>query len=289
MTGPQAVGIFGLGLIGQAAAARLLAQGVRVLGHDPMPDRCAALAAIGGEIAEPGALWAVGTVLIAVFDATQAQQVIDTAPPASGALALLHATCAPEAAEALERRAEARGLHLVEAPVSGTSGQLRRGEATLFLAGRVEAVARAAPVGALIGRRVIPVGQAGNGARVKLAVNLVLGLNRAALAEGLVLAEAMGIDAATALGLFRDSAAQSAVMEVKGRRMVEGDFSPEGRIAQSAKDFALILSGAQAVGQELPFASTYAAMMADCMSAGEGGLDNAAIIAALRRRRRSPG
>jgi 3-hydroxyisobutyrate dehydrogenase-like beta-hydroxyacid dehydrogenase len=254
-----------------------------------MPDRCAALGALGGQSADPAAVWATGTVLIAVFDAGQAQQVIEAAPQGGAALALLHVTCAPEAAEALERRAEARGISLVEAPVSGTSGQLRRGEATLFLGGRSEAVARAAPTAALIGRRVIPVGRAGNGARVKLAVNLVLGLNRAALAEGLVLAEALGIDAATALGLFRESAAQSAVMAEKGRRMVEGDFNPEGRVAQSAKDFALILSGADAAGQDLPFARTYAAMMADCIGAGEGDLDNAAIIAALRRRRRAGG
>ena len=67
-----------------------------------------------------------------------------------------------------------------------------------------------------------------------------------------------------------------------------GDFRPKGRVAQSAKDFGLILQAATATGQGLPFARTYLRMMEDCLAAGEGALDNAAIIRALRRARPDP-
>ena len=111
----------------------------------------------------------------------------------------------------------------------------------------------------------------------------MLGLNRAALAEGLVFAEQMGISPTDFLTLARGSAAASQVMASKGPMMAARDFTPQGRIAQSAKDFNLILDVAQTNGQRLPFVETYLAMMKDCIAHGEANLANAAIIRAVCR------
>jgi 3-hydroxyisobutyrate dehydrogenase-like beta-hydroxyacid dehydrogenase len=77
-------------------------------------------------------------------------------------------------------------------------------------------------------------------------------------------------------------------MATKGPKMAARDFAPEGRVAQSAKDFGLILKAAEGAGVGLPFAHLYAGMMGKLVAAGEGELDNAAIIRALERDRGSP-
>jgi 3-hydroxyisobutyrate dehydrogenase-like beta-hydroxyacid dehydrogenase len=128
-------------------------------------------------------------------------------------------------------------------------------------------------------------GDAGNGSRAKLAVNLILGLNRAAIAEGLVFAERLGLDRAAFLDVARGSAAYSQVMDVKGALMARREYrKPQSRVDQSLKDFRLMLEQAQALRQELPFASLYARMLEDCMRHGEGEWDNAAIAEAIARR-----
>ena len=110
-------------------------------------------------------------------------------------------------------------------------------------------------------------------------------MNRAALAEGLVFAQKLGLDPGAFLSVARESAAQSQVMDIKGPKMVSGDFTPHGFITQTRKDFSLMLEYARALGQELPFAKVYAELLDGCMAAGEGQWDNAAILAAIARRR----
>ena len=96
------------------------------------------------------------------------------------------------------------------------------------------------------------IGKVGDGGRAKLAVNLILGLNRLALAEGLVFAERLGLDPAAFLKVARASAAASQVMDTKGPKMVAGDFAPEGRVRQTLKDAHLMLDQARKTGQQLP-------------------------------------
>ena len=280
------VGIFGLGLIGQAASGRLLAAGHQVLGYDPSAQAVAALEEIGGQVAGPDAVWEAEAVLLAVFDAAQARSVMAGRPEGCAPDVMLLTTCDPEGALSLVPLAGPCGL--VVAPVSGTSVQLAKGEATIWLAGEAVPVAQVWPVAEALTPKVVRLGDYGEGAKVKLCVNLILGLNRAALAEGLVLARALGLDPARFLDLARGSAAASAVMATKGPRMVAGDFTPEGRVVQSAKDFGLILGAAEATGIRLPFAQVYGQLMGDLIASGDGDLDNAAILRELDRGRDDP-
>ncbi len=114
---------------------------------------------------------------------------------------------------------------------------------------------------------------------------LKFGTGIAALAEGLVFAEQIGLAPAEFLELARGSAAASKVMDIKGPLMVARDFVPQGRVSQSAKDFNLMRDAALACGQRLPFTDLYLTMMQDCIDHGEADLDNAAIIKALARAR----
>src|SRR5262249_18362929 len=129
-------------------------------------------------------------------------------------------------------------------------------------------------------------GVVGNGSRAKLAVNLVLGLNRAALAEGLAFGEQLGLDPAAFLDVLKGSAAYSQVMETKGPKMVRRDFKSEGKITQSLKDLHMRLDQAQAKGQPLPLASVNAELLQACVAHGEGDQDNCIVIEEIRRRRK---
>ena len=90
------------------------------------------------------------------------------------------------------------------------------------------------------------IGKIGDGGRAKLAVNLILGLNRLAVAEGLVFAERLGLDPEAFLKVARSSAAYSQVMDIKGAKMIRGEFAAEGRISQHLKDVHLMLEQAEA-------------------------------------------
>ena len=279
----ESVGIFGLGLIGTAIAERLLASGIAVRGHDPDPARMKHLTTIGGSAISADDVWKADIVVAAVFDTDQLADVVKDSPKRRGACLISVSTCDPERMPGLAEAALAKGIDLIEAPISGTSRDLAKGQVILLVAGCPETARKLAPFFEKFSRAHFHVGAVGNGNRAKLAINLVLGLNRAALAEGLVFAASMGLDPADFLELAKQSAAASAVMAGKGATMVARDFTPTGRIAQSAKDFSLILETASEAGQDLPFAHTYARMMQDCLTRDEGDLDNSAILLAIER------
>lgn len=289
---PQTIGLVGLGLVGQAIAARLLAAGHAVHGFDLREEARAALQALGGT-ALPS-VRAVGAacpcVLLAVFDTNDVLSVLEHD---DGLLAPGHAvrcvidcsTGTPETLQALAARLQARGIDLLEAPLSGSSQQIGAGEATQLLGGDAVAIARWSAVLDAITRQRVHVGPAGMAARAKLATNLVLGLNRAALAEGMAFAESQGIAPDAFLALVLATPARSAAAETKGPLMVSGRFEPQSRIRQHLKDVGLMLEAATAAGQPLPLSETHARLMRDAIAAGDGDLDNAAIVRQWRRDR----
>ena len=226
------------------------------------------------------------TILVVVFSADQADGVLHeiAASDARSRTVVLSITCDPERAVALSQRATAAGLRFIEAPVSGTSDQVLHGDGVGLLGGDVpDDAALSAMFDALMPRR-FHVGKVGDGAKAKLAVNLILNLNRVALAEGLVLAERMGLDPKTFLDVARGSAAYSQVMDTKGGKMVTRDFTPHGRAAQALKDVRLMLAQAAGAGQELPGCEVAAALLDSCVRHGEGDKDSTVIVEEIRRR-----
>jgi 3-hydroxyisobutyrate dehydrogenase-like beta-hydroxyacid dehydrogenase len=185
---------------------------------------------------------------------------------------------------ALAARVIPRGIRYLDVPVSGTSDQVRRGDGVALIGGDVGIVDEVADVFDALFARRFHVGKVGDGGRAKLAVNLILGLNRLALAEGLVFAERLGLDPVAFLDVARGSASYSQVMEIKGPKMVRGDFSPEGRARQTLKDCRLMLDQAAAAGQQLKMLELHAEVLEACVKAGEADLDNSVVINEIRRR-----
>jgi 3-hydroxyisobutyrate dehydrogenase-like beta-hydroxyacid dehydrogenase len=287
----QTVGIVGLGLVGQAIAARLRAAGIATIGYDVRAEAKAsfqgsAVAESPRQIGEQAAC-----VVLAVFDTAG---VLDVVEGANGLLSSEQArttllidcsTGDPDKLQALATRLAARGLGFIEAPLSGSSQQIEAGAATMLMGSDDATIAKAAPVLEAIASTRVHVGGAGMGARAKLATNLVLGLNRAALAEGMVFAERLGIPPARFLDLVLATPARSGAAEAKGRMMVEERFEPQSRIRQHLKDVDLMIGAAAAQGQALPLSEAHAKLMRSAIAAGDGDLDNAAILRQLRRER----
>ena len=286
------VGIVGLGLMGEVYARRLIKAGIAVTGFDIDPARSTRLADIGGRpassIADLGK--SARCVILAVFGTDQVEDVVErellpALGEGSGKIVLCMSTCDPDRVAALANRVIPRGIRYLDVPVSGTSDQVRRGEGVALIGGDASIADEVKDVFDALFVRRFHVGKVGDGGRAKLAVNLILGLNRLALAEGLVFAERLGLDPAAFLEVARGSASYSQVMETKGPKMVRGDFSAEGRVKQTLKDVHLMLDKAAAVGQKLSVLGVHADVLEACVRAGEADLDNSAVIKEMRRRR----
>ena len=288
------IGVIGNGLMGMACARRLAGAGYRIAGYDVDPAKSAAVAALGGSAAKSLAELARNcrTVVIAVFNTDQVDASIEgpqgllaalpeDAPPLT---VICVSTCDPDRISALAQRLPATRLRYIEMPVSGTSEQASRGEALGLVGGDAAAADAVRDVLDVLCPRRHHLGAAGNGGRAKLAINLILGINRAAMAEGLVFAERMGLDPGAFLKVAKDSAAYSQIMDIKGDKMIAGDFTPHGKIAQTLKDFKLMLELAQRLKQQLPLTTTYTDIVEGNMKHGEAELDNAAVIQEIRRR-----
>ena len=286
MANTMPVGIIGVGLMGEVYVRRLVAAGFSVVGFDVNAERNAQLAAWGaraGSLAEIAR--SCDPIVIAVFNTEQVEDVIERAlvPAASGRIVLVTSTCDPDRIAALGARVAGR-LRFLETPVSGTSEQVRQGEGVGLIGGDTGIAAAAAPVLDALFPKRFHIGEIGDGGRAKLAVNLILALNRLALAEGLVFATRLGLDAAAFLKVARGSAAASQVMDTKGAKMIGGDFAPEGRVRQTLKDAHLMLEQAWRVGQKLPLLEIHAEVLEACVRHGEGERDNSIVIEEIRRR-----
>ena len=200
-------------------------------------------------------------------------------------MALCTSTCEPGRIEALAARAATRGFTFLDTPVSGTSRQVLEGDGFGLIAGDKKAADSAAAVIEVIYPRSQYLGPAGNASKTKLAINHILGLNRVALAEGLVFAETMGLDLTAFLAAARQSAAYSQIMDVKGGKMIDGDFAPVGKLSQHLKDIRTMLPEATRRGQALPFLSLLREVVEAGERAGEGERDNSITIEEIRRRK----
>lgn len=288
-----AVGVIGAGLMGAACSRRLRQAGFDVTAYDVDAAKLAALARLGARAAASIAAVAqeCESTVICVFSTEQVEQVLEGAGGIAGAggnkgrTVICTSTCDPDRLAALAGRVEPRGVRFLESPISGTSRQVADGDGVGLIGGARAVMDAATPVLDAICRRRFYLGAVGNGSRAKLAVNLILGLNRAAMAEGLAFAGRLGLDPVAFLEVARGSAAQSQVMDVKGPLMARREYgNPQSRVDQSLKDFKLMLAQARAAGQELPFANVYVQLLEDCMRRGEGEWDNAVILEAIRRR-----
>ena len=221
-------------------ARRLLDAGVAVRGFDLDPPRLEALAQIGGSLAGGAAevLANCDRVLVSLPTSRTMSQLVEKHVDCFRPDQVIIDTTTGEPNEmvAIGARLAASGASYVEACVAGSSDQMAAGEAILFLGGETRCVESLAELLTLLSRRRFHLGEVGSASRFKLVHNLVLGLHRAVLAEGLVFSEALGFSAAETLKVLQQTPARSSVMETKGPRMAQREYPPQARLSQHLKD-----------------------------------------------------
>lgn len=280
------IGLIGLGLMGGAFAARLIRAGFDVLGCDLDPACCASLVKLGGRTVATAAdvFRHCDRVVLSLPSHREVAQVIVAGGDGlrRDVVVIDTTTGNPEHTEALARELAERGVTYLDATISGNSAQVREGVAVVMVGGDAAAFAACGDLLAAIGLEAFHTGPSGSGAKMKLVTNLVLGLNRAALAEGLALGGAIGLDPDLTLRVMRRSPAYSRAMDVKGEKMIRSEFSPDARLSQHLKDVRLILElGAQA-GLPMTLSAAHRKILEQAEAAGLGALDNSALIQVLR-------
>jgi len=278
----KSVGMIGLGLMGTALTERLLQGGYTVWVYNRTREKAQPLLALGARWAD-NPLAVCDRVLISLYTTDTVEEVLDRLADElrPGQILIDTTTGEPEQMARLAARLADRGVQYLDAPISGSSEQTRRGDVTAIVGGPREAFEACRDLFERCAAKTIYAGPCGSGAKMKLVSNLVLGLNRAALAEGLVFAQAIGLDAAAALEVLMNTMAHSRIMETKGRKMVEGDFRTQARLSQHLKDIRLILAGAAAAGQALPLSEVHCQLLEAAEAAGFGDADNSAVIRAF--------
>ena len=278
------VGIIGVGLLGSALGQRLAGQGWEVLGHDPAVPELGGLTMCGSAVELAGRC---DTLLLSLPTSAVAAEVVRALGQAVTAqhCILDTTTGEPGEMEALGQALTQHGAAYLEANVAGSSALAKRGEATLFLGGSAKTIDRSQALLEALATKRFHVGPVGAASRFKLVHNLILGLNRAALAEGLAFAEALGFDASNALAILRETPATSAALEAKGEKMAKREFDPpQARLSQHLQDVRLVRKLAEELGAVTPLSDTHQTLIERAEALGLGESDNAAVIEALRRR-----
>ena len=219
-------------------------------------------------------------VVVCLYESRVVRSVLQSMAPAfrAGQSVIDATTGGPDDATHLGDWLAAHGVAYLESPIAASSEQTRRGEATAFVGGAEEDFRRLEPLLSKLVARAHYAGPWGAAACLKLVNNLILGLNRAALAEGLALADRLGLDGERTLDVLKRCNAYSGVMETKGPKMVAADFSPQATLRQHAKDVRIILDEATRRGLRLPMSSRHLELLELGELQGWGDLDNSAVL-----------
>jgi 3-hydroxyisobutyrate dehydrogenase-like beta-hydroxyacid dehydrogenase len=268
--------------MGSAMAERFLSHGFDVVGFDIDPACLAALLSRGGRTETRIAQLTVACrrIILSLPNSDAVQIVLNQLEPHlhSGHVIMDTTTGCPEAAVAAGHRLNEARVDYVEGTISGNSSQVRQGDVLVIASGTAEGVAQCDDLFACFASKVHHVGDWGSASKLKLVSNLVLGLNRAVLAEGLAFAGKLGLNPEQTLAVLRDSMGYSRVMDTKGNKMIAGDFEPQARLSQHLKDVRLILSTAARSHARVPLSEVHQRLLQQAESEGFGGLDNSAII-----------
>ena len=281
----KTIGMVGVGLIGSAISERLIAGGFPVLGWDVDANCMRTLSRLGGRAAPDAKtiFRSCKTVLLSLPSHHEVNQVLEAcdADLQPGLTIIDTTTGDPVSTEQVAEKLAARGLSYLDSTISGNIAQVRTGAVALMVGGARDTFDDCSDLFAAIGRQTFYTGPAGTGAKMKLVTNLVLGLNRAALAEGLAFAQSFGLDLSRTLEVMRGGGAYSRIMDTKGERMINHDFTPDARLSQHLKDVRLIVSIGQQAGLPMPLSAAHRAILEQAEAAGCGDLDNSAIITVL--------
>lgn len=286
-TPPLNLGFIGLGIMGAPMCGHLIAADHRMFVHTRSK--------VPAEIAEAGATRCVSAREVA----SRADIVFTMVPDTPDVEAVLFgeagvaegltpgkvvvdmSSISPIATKAFAQKINALGCDYLDAPVSGGEVGAKAASLTIMVGGPPGAFERVRPLFERMGKNITLVGGNGDGQTTKVANQIIVALNIAAVAEALVFASKAGADPAKVRAALMGGFASSRILEVHGERMIKRTFAPGFRIGLHQKDLNLALQGAKALGVALPNTANAAQLMQACAAHGMDGFDHSALVRAL--------
>ncbi len=285
------IGIVGLGLMGTAMSQKLMQEGHRVRGFDIDQSRLDALAENGGapagsaaEAAEDAQFVIISLLYSHVVRETCLGDGGIASVARDGLIIIDTSTASPDDSEKLGKDLRKKNIGFLDASLSGSRNNVLDGQIVSVVGGEESDFEAAKPILAEFARSIHHMGPNGAGARTKLVINLVLGLTRLALSEGLVLGMKSGLEMEGLLEVLKDSAAYSKAMDQRGPRMIHADYdNPLSRIKQHHKDVRLMLEQGQKLGSPMLLSSVHQQVLQAAELGGLADADTSAIIEVFRR------
>ena len=290
------IGFVGLGLMGRPMCLNLHEAGARVFAWNRTASIAEAMRRPGLDACTTATEVArhADIVVLMLADTDAVEQVLFGADGvagglASGALVIDMGTTAVMQTRQFAERLAAQGIDYVDAPVSGGEIGAVAASLTIMAGGTADAVARAKPLLEVLGQSITHIGEVGAGQVAKAANQVIVGLNIGAVAEALALVEAAGVDPGKVRQALLGGFAGSRVLEVHGKRMIDGTFEPGGRVTTQHKDMRQACELAEQLGQRLPATTLGRELFQRLIERGDGDLDHSALIRLLRTERTTPG
>lgn len=282
------VGFIGLGAMGRPMAGHLLAGGHRLsvfarraAAAAPLVEAGAHACATPAEVARDADV--VFTMVTSNADVEQvtlgADGIVQTA--AAGSVVVDMSTIAPSTARRIAQRLAARGIDMLDAPVSGGTAGAAAATLAIMVGGQCEVLERVRPLFDLLGKTIVRIGDHGAGQVAKACNQMIMVSVIEAAAEALHLANAAGVDAAKVREALLGGSAQSRVLDLFGGRMVTRDFRPGVEARLHHKDFGLVLREAADLGVPLPISAQVWQQLNALMGGGMAHDDTASLLRVL--------
>jgi 3-hydroxyisobutyrate dehydrogenase len=294
-TGPK-IGVVGLGRMGANIARRLKDVGYEIAAvydvRSQTGEEVARELGAKASTSPAGVAAASDLIITVVTDDAAMRSIYDDSPNsllagAKGKLFVNCATISPDVHVEVERLVESAGGQSLEACMASSIPQARQGTLYLMVGGRKEAFDKAEPVLKKMSASLRYVGKAGEAAKVKALVNMVMNINTAGLAEGLGLGDALGLDLTMLREIFAQTGANSRVLETDGADMQNRDHDCYFSAAHAAKDSGIALSLGQAAGLDLPLAAATKRQFDAMVEQGIGELDKSGVAELTFKSRRA--
>ena len=286
---PGRVGFVGLGIMGSRQAANLARAGHELTVYNRTRATAEAwVAEHGGSVADsPAAVGAASDVVISmVVDGDQVREVLlgeqgVAQGAAPGTLCVDMTTIAPAQTRAIGAELAARGLRMLDAPVTGSSPKAQDGTLTIMAGGDPADFARAEPLLRIMGELVLHVGALGQGEMIKLINNSVAAANAATVGEALLVGQQTGVDLDALVAVMGAGSGGSAMLALKSGAMRAHDYATLFKLEHMLKDVRLCLEEGQAAAVPFPAAARARDVLVAALARGHGDDDFAALIEAL--------
>ncbi len=278
------IGFIGLGIMGRPMALNLIKAGYRLAVHARREASMQPLLEAGAEpCSNPAEVARRCAILFTmVADTADVEQVVLGEQGViegiqAGAVVVDMSTISPSATRSIAERLHAAGAEMLDAPVSGGDVGAAAGTLSIMVGGPEAAFARVRPLFAVMGEQIVHIGAQGAGQVCKACNQVLVAQTIAGVGEALLLAKASGVDPGKVRSALLGGFANSRVLEVHGRRMLEDDYAPGFKAALHQKDMRIVLEAAHELGIALPGAAQAAQWLNALVGQRLGELDSAAI------------